>query len=52
MVLLENEKATLEMTSRRAIQDAEIPPIPKDLIPLIEGGRIEVNFTFTFASSD
>lgn len=28
----------------RAILEAEIPPIPQDLLPLLEGGRLEVEY--------
>jgi len=33
--------------SAQAIMDAEIPPIPSQLIPMLEGGRIQIDYTFT-----
>ena len=33
--------------SVQAIMDAEIPPIPDELSPMLEGGRIQIDYTFT-----
>jgi TonB family protein len=35
----------------RAIMEAEIPPIPKELVPMLEGGRIEIEYSFTILSN-
>lgn len=37
--------------SVRAIMEAEIPPIPKELAPMLEGNRIEIDYTFTILSN-
>jgi TonB family protein len=37
--------------SVRAIMEAEIPPIPKELVPMLESGRIEIEYSFTILSN-
>lgn len=37
--------------SVRAVVEAEIPPIPEDLVPLLENGRIEIEYSFTILSN-
>jgi outer membrane biosynthesis protein TonB len=37
--------------SVRAIMEAEIPPIPKELVPMLESGRIEIQYSFTILSN-
>ena len=34
----------------RAIMEADIPPIPKELVPMLEGSRIEIEYSFTILS--
>ena len=31
--------------------EAEIPPIPKELVPMLESGRIEIEYSFTILSN-
>ncbi|GAB4170824.1 MAG: hypothetical protein Fur0032_09880 [Terrimicrobiaceae bacterium] len=49
-VLRNSSNTSFEATSVRAIMEAEIPPIPPDLLPVLEGGRIEVDFSFSILS--
>lgn len=37
--------------STRAIMEAEIPPIPQEIVPMLEGGRIEIEYSFTILSN-
>lgn len=37
--------------SVQAIMEAEIPPIPKEIVPLLENGRIEIEYSFTIISN-
>jgi outer membrane biosynthesis protein TonB len=37
--------------SVRAIMEAEIPPIPEELVRTLEGGRIEIDYSFTILSN-
>jgi len=34
-----------------AIMEAEIPPIPKELVPMLEGNQIEIEYSFTILSN-
>lgn len=34
-----------------AIVEAEIPPIPKELLPMLQGGKIEIEYSFTILSN-
>lgn len=38
---------TLASCSTRAILEAEIPPIPREIADALEGGQLEVDFSFT-----
>lgn len=49
-VLRNSSNTSFEATSVRAIMEAEIPPIPPELLPVLEGGRIEVDFSFSILS--
>lgn len=42
---------TFAACSVGAIMEAEIPPIPKELIPMLEGNRIEIEYSFTILSN-
>lgn len=37
--------------SVQAIMEAEIPPIPQEIVPLLEGGQIEIEYSFTIISN-
>lgn len=37
--------------SVRAIMEAEIPPIPKEIVPMLDKGRIEIEYSFTILSN-
>ncbi len=37
--------------SVQAIMEAEIPPIPKEIVPMLENGRIEIEYSFTIISN-
>lgn len=37
--------------SLEAIMEAEIPPIPKEIVPLLVNGRIEIEYSFTILSN-
>ena len=37
--------------SVRAVVEAEIPPIPAELVPMLENGRIEIDYSFTILSN-
>jgi TonB family protein len=50
-VLRNSSNESFAACSVRAIVEAEIPPIPKDLIPMLEGGRIEIDYSFTILSN-
>ncbi|CAN5825282.1 hypothetical protein BH09VER1_BH09VER1_41770 [soil metagenome] len=49
-VLRNTSNGTTENLSVGAVQDAEIPPIPKELVPQLQNGSIEVEFSFTILS--
>lgn len=46
-VLENTSNESFASCSVRAISDAEIPRIPPELVPLLEGGRIEIEYSFT-----
>jgi len=46
-VLQNTSNESLAGVSVRAIIEAELPPIPKDIVPTLEGGRLEIEFSFT-----
>lgn len=37
--------------SVQAVMDAEIPPIPADLVPMLDQGRIEIEYSFTILTN-
>jgi hypothetical protein len=45
-VLSDRAEADVRMLdfTLRAIMEAEIPPIPADLLPLLDSGRLEVEY--------
>jgi hypothetical protein len=38
---------SFEIVTLESILAAEIPPIPPDVLPELEGGRIEIDYTFS-----
>lgn len=50
-VLTNTSNESFATCSIRAIIDAEIPPIPAELSAVLEGERIEVDYTFTILSN-
>jgi outer membrane biosynthesis protein TonB len=50
-VLRNSSNESFAACSVRAIMEAEIPPIPKDLVPMLESGRIEIDYSFTILSN-
>ncbi|HEY8901785.1 MAG TPA: energy transducer TonB [Chthoniobacterales bacterium] len=46
-VLRNSSNESLASCSVRAIMEAEIPPIPRDVSELLEGGKLEVDYSFT-----
>jgi TonB family protein len=50
-VLRNSSNESFAACSVRAIMEAEIPPIPKELLPMLEGGRIEIEYSFTILSN-
>lgn len=46
--ILENSSSqTFSDSSLRAVYDSKIPPLPPDVVPLLEDGRLEIEYTFT-----
>lgn len=41
---------SFEIVTLQSILAAEIPPIPQDILPTLEGGRIEIEFSFSIIS--
>ncbi|HEY5742178.1 MAG TPA: energy transducer TonB [Terrimicrobiaceae bacterium] len=50
-VLRNSSNESFASCTVRAIMEAEIPAIPKDLVPMLEGGRIEIEYSFTILSN-
>jgi TonB family protein len=50
-VLRNSSNESFASCTVRAIMEAEIPPIPKELVPMLEGGRIEIEYSFTILSN-
>ena len=46
-VLRNSSNESFAACTVRSIMEAEIPPIPKELVPMLEGGRIEIEYSFT-----
>lgn len=38
---------SFEIVTLESILAAEIPPIPPDILPTLEGGQIEIDYTFS-----
>jgi len=50
-VLRNSSNESFAACSVGAVIEAEIPPIPKELIPMLENGRIEIEYSFTILSN-
>jgi outer membrane biosynthesis protein TonB len=50
-VVSNTSNETFAACSVSAIMDAELPVIPKDLIPMLEGNRIQIDYSFTILSN-
>jgi TonB family protein len=50
-VLRNSSNESFASCTVRAIMEAEIPPIPKELVPMLESGRIEIEYSFTILSN-
>jgi TonB family protein len=50
-VLRNSSNESFAACTVRAIMEAEIPPIPKELVPMLESGRIEIEYSFTILSN-
>lgn len=46
-VLRNSSNESFAACSIGSIVDAEIPPIPPEIVPMLEGGRLEIDFTFS-----
>jgi len=46
-VLSNSSNESFAATSVRAVRDAELPPIPEELLPMLNEGRLEIDYTFT-----
>jgi len=49
-VLSNTSNQSFEMVTIESISAAEIPPIPPDVLPVLDGGRIEIDFSFSIIS--
>lgn len=49
-VLANSSNESFEIVTIESIRAAEIPPIPPDVLPVLDGGRIEIDFTFSIIS--
>ncbi len=50
-VLRNSSNESFAACTVRAIMEADIPPIPKELVPMLEGSRIEIEYFFTILSN-
>jgi TonB family protein len=50
-VLRNSSNESFAACTVRAIMEADIPPIPKELVPMLEGNRIEIEYSFTILSN-
>lgn len=46
-VIRNSSNESFASTSVRAVMEAEIPPIPEEILPMLKDGKIEVDYTFT-----
>jgi outer membrane biosynthesis protein TonB len=49
-VLSNTSNESFEIVTIESIRAAEIPPIPPDVLPVLDGGRIEIDFGFSIIS--
>lgn len=50
-VLRNSSNESFAACSVGAVMEAEIPPIPAELIPMLENGRIEIEYSFTILAN-
>ncbi len=50
-VLSNTSNESFEIVTVESILAAEIPPIPPDVLPVLEGGRIEIDFSFSIITN-
>ncbi len=50
-VLRNSSNESFAACTVRAIMEADIPPIPRELVPMLEGSRIEIEYSFTILSN-
>ena len=50
-VISNSSNESFAACSVQAIMEAEIPPIPKELVPMLANGRIEIDYSFTILSN-
>ena len=50
-VISNSSNESFAACSVQAIMEAEIPPIPKEIVPMLENGRIEIDYSFTIISN-
>jgi outer membrane biosynthesis protein TonB len=46
-VLSNTSNESFEIVTLESILAAEIPPIPPDILPTLDGGQIEIDYTFS-----
>ncbi len=50
-VLSNTSNESFEIVTVESILAAEIPPIPPDVLPVLDGGRIEIDFSFSIITN-
>jgi len=50
-VLSNSSNESFEIVTLESILRAEIPPIPPDILPTLEGGQIEIDYTFSIITN-
>ena len=50
-VISNTSNESFENITLAAILDAQIPPIPPDVLPTLQGGRIEIDFSFSIITN-
>ena len=49
-VISNTSNESFEIVTIESIRASEIPPIPPDVLPVLDGGRIEIDFSFSIIS--
>jgi TonB family protein len=50
-IISNTSNESFEIVTLESILSAEIPPIPPDVLPALEGGQIEIDFTFSIITN-